>query len=133
MTAYLIIGASKGLGDAFAKGLPNEGDTLWLIARSKPASLALEDGIVRHWLPIDVANQQGISTLQQALGQQTIDVVIYNVGIWEQRGFEDDYTFDADNPTFIATMISSNVTSAITYCQALQISRTRKPLPLGLG
>ena len=119
MTTYLIIGASKGLGDAFAKGVPLKGDTVWLIARSKPASLALTDGVIRHWLPIDMATQQGVSTLKQALGQQAIDVVIYNVGIWEERGFEDDYTFDADNSAFIATMISSNVTSAITYCQAL--------------
>ncbi|CEA05640.1 short chain dehydrogenase [Metalysinibacillus saudimassiliensis] len=119
MPTYLIIGTSMGLGDAFAKGVPLKGDTVWLIARSKPASLSLTDGVIRHWLLIDMATKHGISTLEQALGQQAIDVVIYNVGIWEERGFEDDYTFDADNPAFIATMISSNVTSAITYCQVV--------------
>lgn len=119
MTTYLIIGASKRLADTFAKGVPLKGDTVWLIARSKPVSLALTDGVIRHWLPIDMATQHGISTLKQALGQQVLDVVIYNVGIWEERGFEDDYTFDADNPAFIATMISSTVTSVITYCQVV--------------
>ena len=66
MTAYLIIGASKGLGDAFAKGLPSKGDTVWLIARSRPASLSLTDGVIRRWLQIDMATQHGISTLKQA-------------------------------------------------------------------
>ncbi|HEY9570907.1 MAG TPA: short-chain dehydrogenase, partial [Metalysinibacillus sp.] len=85
MTTYLIMGASKGLGDAFAKGVPLKGDTVWLIAHSKPASLALTDGVISHWLPIDMATQQGVSALKQALWQQAIDVVIYNVGIWEER------------------------------------------------
>ena len=36
-----------------------------------------------------------------------------------KRGFEDDYSFDLDQPEDIAHLINVNVTSTITYIQAL--------------
>lgn len=55
----------------------------------------------------------------EALENKTIDVLIYNVGLWEKRGFEGDYSFDHDEPEDIAHLINVNVTSTITYIQAL--------------
>ena len=48
-----------------------------------------------------------------------IDVIIYNVGIWEKRGFEDDYDFTKDNPNDIHHLIQTNITSPIVFLQAL--------------
>lgn len=51
MKTYIVFGASKGLGDAFVRGVPQQGDTVWVVARSRPKSLDLEDGIHREWIP----------------------------------------------------------------------------------
>ncbi|MDF2683486.1 MAG: short-chain dehydrogenase [Brevibacillus sp.] len=45
MKNYIIFGASKGLGDAFVKGLPDSGDSVWIVSRSRPESLKIEDGV----------------------------------------------------------------------------------------
>lgn len=116
---FIIFGASQGLGDAFVKGLPIDGDTVWMVSRTRPKSLDLNDGVNRQWLSIDLANQQQIPTLKDALQGITIDVLIYNVGVWEKRGFEDDYTFDQDEVEDISNLININLTSTITYIQAL--------------
>lgn len=117
---YLIFGGSKGLGDAFAQGLADKGDTVYIISRSKPRSLELlDDGVRRLWLSFDLSNNQGLDKLSEELKEIVIDVIIYNVGIWEERGFEDDYSFDNDQPEEIAKLIATNITSPIIYLQSL--------------
>ncbi|MFK3938008.1 SDR family NAD(P)-dependent oxidoreductase [Alkalihalobacillus sp. NPDC078783] len=116
---FIILGASKGLGDAFVKGLPTNGDTVWIISRTRPDTLDLNDGVQRNWLEVDLSQQDQIGVVKDALKDQTIDVLIYNVGVWEKDGFEDDYDFDHDNPKDIATILNINLTSTITFTQAL--------------
>lgn len=116
---FIIFGASQGLGDAFVKGLPVMGDSVWIVSRSRPKSLNLNDGVNRHWLAIDLSNQQSIPTLKEKVKDIPFDVLIYNVGIWEKRGFEEDYTFDLDEVIDISNIININLTSTITYIQAL--------------
>ena len=78
---YIIFGASQGLGDAFVKGLPSSGDTVWIVSRSEPSSLNIDDGVRRIWLKIDLSSQTHIPFMLEALKNQTIDVLIYNVGL----------------------------------------------------
>ncbi|AJS58576.1 SDR family NAD(P)-dependent oxidoreductase [Paenibacillus sp. IHBB 10380] len=116
---FIIFGASHGLGDAFVKGLPTKGDTVWMVSRTRPSSLDINDGVNRKWLTIDLSSQQQIPSLKETLKDIAIDVLIYNVGVWEKRGFEDDYTFDKDEVGDISNLININLTSTITYIQAL--------------
>ncbi|QNK89130.1 SDR family oxidoreductase [Sporosarcina sp. resist] len=116
---FIIFGASHGLGDAFVKGLPTKGDTVWVVSRTRPSSLDINDGVNRKWLTIDLSSQQQIPSLKETLNDIPIDVLIYNVGVWEKRGFEDDYTFDKDEVGEISNIININLTSTITYIQAL--------------
>lgn len=116
---YIVFGASKGLGDAFVKGLPEAGDTVYVVSRTKPSSLMIKDGVKRQWLSLDLSHQKDITKMVEVLQDVTVDVVIYNVGIWEQRGFEEDYTFDNDKVADIAIVIQTNLLSTITYLQAL--------------
>lgn len=116
---FIIFGASQGLGDAFVKGLPGKGDTVWMVSRTRPKSLDINDGVNRQWLSIDLSSQQQIPTLKEMLKDIPFDVLIYNVGVWEKRGFEDDYTFDKDEVEDIFNLININLTSTITYIQAL--------------
>ncbi|MGG3504622.1 SDR family NAD(P)-dependent oxidoreductase [Paenibacillus lautus] len=119
MKTYIVFGASKGLGDAFVRGVPQRGDKVWLVARSRPESLDLEDGIEREWIPADLSELHSSTLIKDKLQNETLDVLIYNVGIWEREGFEDHYTFDHDEPADISNLIQVNITAAIVCIQAL--------------
>lgn len=119
MKNYIIFGASKGLGDAFVKGLPEQGDQVWIVSRSKPGSLALNDGVERTWIEADLARPDAARNITDALASEPIDVLIYNVGIWEKEGFQEHYDFEKDDPADIANIVHVNITSTITAIQAL--------------
>jgi short-subunit dehydrogenase len=119
MKNYIIFGANKGLGDAFVKGLPEKGDVVWIVSRSRPKSLDLHDEIQRHWIEADLSEPASGDQIAEALADKTLDVLIYNVGIWEKEGFSEHYDFERDDPAEIAEMIHVNVTSPITCIQKL--------------
>ena len=72
----LIIGASRGLGDALAKGLPETGDRVWLVARGEPRSLARADGVVRTWIQADLNEPAAPTQIHAALGDTSIDLLV---------------------------------------------------------
>lgn len=119
MKNYIIFGASKGLGDAFVKGLPQAGDRVWVVSRSRPDSLDMEDGVRRKWVQADLSQPHAAKEVADSLQHEKLDVLIYNVGIWEKEGFEEHYNFDQDDPQEIADIIHVNITSTITCIQAL--------------
>ncbi|WP_028591518.1 SDR family NAD(P)-dependent oxidoreductase [Paenibacillus massiliensis] len=119
MRNYIIFGASKGLGDAFVKGLPDQGDQVWIVSRNKPSSMELADGVNRRWIAADLGQPNAAQAVSDALQGETIDVLIYNVGIWEKEGFEEHYSFDLDTPAEISNIIQVNITATITCIQAL--------------
>ncbi|MBB6020338.1 short-subunit dehydrogenase [Paenibacillus sp. JGP012] len=119
MKNFIVFGASKGLGDAFVRGLPQAGDKVWVVSRSRPESLKLDDGVQRIWIQADLSELQAARHIAEQLRGETLDVLIYNVGIWEKEGFEEHYTFDEDEPADIQQLIHVNVTSTIVCIQAL--------------
>lgn len=119
MKNFIVFGASKGLGEAFVKGLPEKGDRVWVVSRTYPNSLDVEDGIEKYWIEADLAKPDASYLIANTLNDVTIDVLIYNVGIWESKGFRDDYDFEKDDPAEIVKIININVTSAITCIQKL--------------
>ena len=90
---YLITGASRGLGDALARGLPSAGDTVYLVSRSRPASLDLRDGVTRQWLQADLSREDAAETIADGLTVDVIDVLIHNAGSWERGSFSSGYDF----------------------------------------
>ncbi|GGA16817.1 hypothetical protein GCM10008018_71550 [Paenibacillus marchantiophytorum] len=121
MKNFIIFGASKGLGEAFVKGLPDTGDNVWMVSRSRPESLKLNDGVHRYWIDTDLSLSDASNRIANTLNGVTVDVLIYNVGIWESKGFRDDYDFEKDGPDEIAKIINVNVTSTITCIQKLYL------------
>ncbi|WP_339306420.1 SDR family NAD(P)-dependent oxidoreductase [Paenibacillus sp. FSL R5-0519] len=119
MKNMIVFGASKGLGDAFVRGVPQSGDKVWVVSRSKPENLNVEDGVQRIWIQADLSELQAAEHIANQLQGETLDVLIYNVGIWEKEGFEEHYTFDRDEPADISQLIHVNVTSTIVCIQAL--------------
>lgn len=119
MKNFIIFGASKGLGEAFVKGLPDTGDNIWMVSRSYPESLKLNDGVHKYWIEADLSISDASNLIANTLNGITVDVLIYNVGIWESKGFRADYDFEKDDPDEIAKIINVNVTSAISCIQKL--------------
>ncbi len=119
MATLLLTGASRGLGHAFNLGVPQPGDTLWLVSRTEP-KLTLQDGVTRHWVQADLS-QPSTATAQiaQSLGADPLDALIYNAGIWEQSGFSDSYRFEAVSETETLDILNVNLTSALLCAQKL--------------
>ncbi|MCH5583793.1 SDR family oxidoreductase [Shimazuella sp. AN120528] len=135
MKNFIILGASKGLGDAFVKGLPVKNDRVWIVSRSKPESLEIRDGVHRFWIEADLSSQISGDTIAKAIKDETIDVLIYNAGIWEEEGFQDNYNFENDNPTDILNIMNVNTTSSIICIQRLlpNIKKSTNPKIILVG
>jgi short-subunit dehydrogenase len=83
---YLIFGASRGLGAFFSRSLPASGDSVWLVSRSLP-DLSGDDGVKRIWIQADLLDTEVAARVSDAIGDITLDVCLYNAGIWERHAF----------------------------------------------
>ncbi|MFB5265555.1 SDR family NAD(P)-dependent oxidoreductase [Paenibacillus enshidis] len=95
------------------------GDHVWIVSRSRPETLQLDDGVNRYWIKADLASVEAGNKIADAFNDTALDVLIYNVGIWESSGFREDYDFEQDDPAEIANILNVNVVSAITCIQRL--------------
>lgn len=80
MTRNVVItGANRGIGLAMVSIFQSLGDKVYAVCRSSSAELdALAVNVVTG---VDVATDDGIATLKQALGTENIDVLVCNAGI----------------------------------------------------
>jgi NAD(P)-dependent dehydrogenase (short-subunit alcohol dehydrogenase family) len=115
----LITGASRGLGDALARGLPNAGDTVFLVSRSSPASLSVQDGVRRVWLEADLNDENAPETIRAALEGHGLDVLIHNAGIWERTAFSSSYDFQKVSDAETRGILRVNLESVIAVTRAL--------------
>lgn len=113
----IIYGASQGLGKYyFNKLTANPFYKVIGISRNKPPWAQQHD----NWITIDLSEPfKAKEEVLLYLKKSTIDVMIYNVGIWENRAFEADYSFLYDYPGHLQSMINTNITSCIFQIQAL--------------
>lgn len=120
MANLLIIGASKGLGRAFAEGLGNPGDSIIGVSRQRPATLPDREGIAVRWIEADFSEPRtAITTVLAALDGCALDTIIYNLGVWEQKAFEENYSFLEDTDDEITRLVSVNVTATILFLRAI--------------
>jgi len=115
----LIVGASKGLGKAFVEGLADDGDTVIGISRSRPKDLQIQKQVVLDWINVDMSDAiQATNTIEQQAPAE-LDVIIYNLGIWEEEGFSTNYHFLKGSDEEIVNLIDTNVTSAVILLKRL--------------
>ncbi len=115
---HLILGASRGLGDAFARDMPNRGDRAWLASRGTPY-LGDADGVMRKWCEVDLAQADAGVRVAQALGNARLDTVVYNAGIWETDAFSARYDFETSSDEESAQIIAVNLTGALVTLKRL--------------
>ncbi|MCU4337147.1 SDR family NAD(P)-dependent oxidoreductase [Acinetobacter dispersus] len=114
-TTFLIYGVSKGLGKAIVQAVPKPTDTIYGVSRTQPKEMPN-----LNWIRADLSkSEQAVSDIKTTIGQQKIDVLIYNVGIWEQHAFSDNYNFEEVSAAEINQIININITSCILSIQSL--------------
>lgn len=124
----MIVGASRGLGAAFAAGLPEPGDRLLLVSRKRP-DLDERDGVERRWVRADLSRPDAPRLLAQALGRRALDVLVWSAGIWEKHAFTPRYRFEAQPASATRRLVEVNLTAALLGVQALlpALRRSRNP------
>ena len=109
----LVVGASKGLGKAFVEGLPDDNDTIIGISRSKPKDLQLKSSANINWIEVDMTDSIEASDIIEKQIPAELDVIIYNLGIWEELAFTENYEFLQSPDEEIVNLVQVNITSTI--------------------
>lgn len=125
----LIIGASKGLGRAFVEGLAGDDDTVVGVSRSRPKDLQLQTEANVDWICADLSNSIQATKIIGKQAPAELDVIIYNLGIWEEEAFSDSYHFLKSSDEEIVSLINTNITSAILLLKRLipRLLNSRRP------
>lgn len=121
----VIVGAGRGLGRALVQGLGNEGDTLIGVSRQRPDWLSLD----APWIAADMAAPAEAATTIERAAPDVLDVLVYNVGVWEENAFSDDYRFLEDDDGAIASMVAVNVTAPLLLIKRLMPRLLRSSRP----
>jgi short-subunit dehydrogenase len=112
---FLIYGASKGLGKAIIQSIPESNDVVYGVSRSTPSKMPN-----LNWIEADLSSSEAsVHKIKEAINNNKIDVLIYNVGIWETDAFTENYDFEKISSLEINQMISTNINTCIQSLQAL--------------
>jgi 3-oxoacyl-[acyl-carrier protein] reductase len=116
---YLIYGVSKGLGKAILKFLPDKNDKVFGVSRTRPTDPKTTDKS-NTWIKADLSKPQtAVTTIKEVIGEDKIDYLIYNVGIWEKTGFTSNYDFERLDNGEIEKIISTNITASLLAIKSL--------------
>ena len=125
----MVVGASKGLGRAFVEGLSQDASLIAGVARRAPADVRSAPGCELRWIEADLSQPQAAVDQIAAQAPNDLDVILYNLGVWEERAFSESYDFLTDSPQQLARMVDINVTATILLLQRLipRVLGSRKP------
>jgi short-subunit dehydrogenase len=117
MATYLMTGASRGLGELLQLKLPKKKDKVYMVSRSRPT--LTKDGIQRHWIQADLSRPGIANKIAKEMGENPLDTLIYNAGIWEHNAFSEGYNFEGVSEEETRQIMDVNLTSAILLVQKL--------------
>lgn len=112
---YLIYGVSKGLGKALVEGIPTNEELVYGVSRSKPP---FEQSNFT-WLPADLNDSQSANIIKDKVKEQPINTLIYNVWIWENLAFSDDYQFETTDDLELLNIIQTNISACLLNLKML--------------
>ena len=114
----LIIGASRGLGFSLVQGLLPKVQKIFTVSRTKldleklqkTQNLEISKIVEIH---CDLSKTQNLSSIYQTIDKISLDLIIYNTGIWENIDFE------SESDEILENIITVNLTSAILILKNL--------------
>jgi NAD(P)-dependent dehydrogenase (short-subunit alcohol dehydrogenase family) len=126
----LVVGASKGLGRALIEGLGNAGDTLIGVSRTRPEGLLSDAGRQVRWVEANLMDPvKAAHDIAQAVADDGLDPLIYNLGIWEEFAFDPAYEFLETADDELQAIIGCNITSTILLIKRLLPLLLKSPQP----
>jgi len=125
----MVVGASRGLGRAFVEGLCVSGDTVIGVSRTRPNNFIIPDNVELKWIEADMSHPLEAAKHIEKETPDQLDVVIYNLGIWESTAFTDEYLFLDDPDDCIAELVNTNITGAILLIKRLlpKLLKSKRP------
>ncbi|WP_338461058.1 SDR family NAD(P)-dependent oxidoreductase [Synechococcus elongatus IITB7] len=123
----LVAGASRGIGLAVAEHLINQCDRLVAVSRTAAP--------VGEWIQADLSELAGIKTVAQAIGDDSLDALLYMGGTWETHAFTPQYDFESCSDEDIARVIAVNLVAPIRLVKALlpALRRSHNPKIIFMG
>lgn len=118
---YVVIGASSGIGAAYAADLEQRGADLISVSR-RPAQHGT-------WVKADISTDEGIDAIVRAVGHAPLDGLLFLGGTWEQGAFTDAYSFASSPRSETRNVIAVNLVAPILCSQALAASLAKAPSP----
>lgn len=115
----MVVGASRGLGRALVEGLGKPGDSVIGVSRRQPEELPVLPGCALDWIEADLARPAEAVAVVEARSPAELDVLICNVGIWEERAFSEQYSFLADTDESIGRLVEVNITATLLLLKRL--------------
>lgn len=125
----MVVGASKGLGRALVEGLGKPGDAVIGVSRARPEHLTVAPGVALEWVEADLANPAAAVAHIEAHTPAQLDVLIYNVGIWEEHAFSEQYSFLGDSDESIGRLVEVNITATLLLLKRLVPKLLGSPRP----
>lgn len=114
----LVYGVIRELGAAIFQKFPTEEDVIFGVSRSVPTFTNVAKS--SYWIQADLGNsEESAHKVTETLGAIPLDILIYNVGVWEEKAFSEAYDFESVPASEITKMVTTNFTSAILNIQSV--------------
>ena len=76
--------------------------------------------IMLNWICADLSTpEDAVEKVKVAVKDEKIDVLIYNVGIWENNAFTENYNFEEVSSAELNTILNTNINTCIQSLQSL--------------
>jgi NAD(P)-dependent dehydrogenase (short-subunit alcohol dehydrogenase family) len=127
LKTVLVAGASRGIGLAVAEHFVHRCDRLWAVSRTTAP--------VGEWVQADLSNLAGIETVVEAIGNDSLDGLLYMGGTWETHAFTSQYCFEGCADEDIVRVITVNLLAPIRLVKALlpALRRSNNPKIIFMG
>lgn len=111
LKTVVVAGASRGIGLAVAEHLVGQCDRLLSVSRTTAR--------IGEWIQTDLSNLEGIEKVAEAVGDDSLDALLYMGGTWETHAFTSQYHFEGCSDADITRVIAVNLLAPIRLVKSL--------------